>query len=260
MVDRFSGFPFLHRLRALDTAAVTRQLDEWFTMFGAPELIRSDGGPQFRSSFGDFCLERGIAWELSSPYNSQSNGLAESAVKAMKRLVVAVAPSLLQSAIQEWRNTPRSSDGISPSMAFFGRRTRGLLPCLPQPTLDFPSRTPAQERDPGPVLPPLSVGTSVWVQLRPGATWKKGEVRAKKAERTYLVELPNGHCYVRNRRFLRPLVVGKRAPPPASPADPRVGASLPEQPEAVVAPDDLRRSRRAAGLVPEFSALSGSRI
>jgi len=203
MVDRFSGFPFLHRLRALDTDSVTRQLDAWFSMFGIPELIRSDGGPQFRTRFGVFCLERGIAWELSSPYNSQSNGLAEAAVKAMKRLVLAVAPSSLQSAIQEWRNTPRSVDGISPSMAFLGRRTRGLLPCLPQPTLEFPSRSPLRD-DAGRELRPLAAGTEVWVQLRPGSTWKRGIIRAVKGERTYLVELPGGRSYVRNRRFLRP--------------------------------------------------------
>ena len=35
-------------------------------------------------------------------------------------------------------------------------------------------------------------------------------IRAKKTDRTYLVELPSGQCYVRNRRFLRPLVVGSR--------------------------------------------------
>ena len=240
-------------------------------MFGIPVLVRSDGGPQFRTRFGEFCLARGIAWELSSPYNSQSNGLAESAVKAMKRLVVAVDASLLQSALQEWRNTPRSTDGISPSMAFFGRRTRGLLPCLPQPTVDFPSRGSAQELAPGPTLRPLAVESPVWIQLRPGSTWKRGTVSAKKAERTYLVELPDGRCYVRNRRFLRPLVEGRPlpTPPEGSHIQPEavVAPDMTEpvvlamdEPEAVVAPEQTRRSRRTAGLRPENAPLSGSRI
>ena len=284
VVDRFSGFPFLHRLRTLDTDAVTRQLDIWFTMFGFPVLLRSDGGPQFRTRFGEFCLERGIEWELSSPYNSQSNGLAESAVKAMKRLVIAVEPSNLPSAIQEWRNTPRSSDGISPSMAFFGRRTRGLLPCLPQPTLDFPSRSPLVDQS-GQDLFPLAVDAPVWIQLRPGGTWKKGTVRAQKSGRTYLVELPNRKSYVRNRRFLRPLKAGPPSLSDASEPEAVVAPDIsdlpnasvfepeavvapeiadipdaPEQPEAVVAPDILRRSRRTAGLAPEQSTLFGSRI
>ena len=285
MVDRFSGFPFLHRLRSLDTSAITKQLDQWFCLFGVPVLLRSDGGPQFRTQFGVFCLEKGIGWELSSPYNSQSNGLAEAAVKAMKRLVLAVDSNLLPHAIQEWRNTPRA-DGISPSMAFFGRRTRGTVPFLPQPMLDFPARSPLQD-DSGKVLRPLAAGFLVWIQLRPGATWKKGCVRTQKRDRTYLVELPGGRSYVRNRRFLRPLAdVPARVEPEAvvapekpvihagdfsdpdeqpeaevAPEDPLIHAvDDPDEPEAVVAPDQPRRSRRTAGLRPENEPLLGSRI
>ena len=255
MVDRFSGFPFLHRLRSLDSSAVTVQLDKWFLVFGTPELLRSDGGPQFRTAFGQFCLSKGIEWELSSPYNSQSNGLAKSAVKAMKRLVLAVEPSLLSGAVQEWSNTPPRADGISPSLAFFGRRSRGSVPFIPQPMVDFPSRSPLHD-DSGHNLRPLAAETEVWIQLRPGSTWKRGTVRATKGERSYLVELPGGRSYVRNRRFLRPLAEF----PDKAALDPQ--ASDPVQPEAVVAPENVgpRRSRRTAGMNPENAALAGSRI
>ena len=54
MVNRFFGFSFLHRLHSLHTTAVTKQLDGWFSLFGIPVLLRSDGGPQFRTNFGQF--------------------------------------------------------------------------------------------------------------------------------------------------------------------------------------------------------------
>ena len=94
----------------------------------------------------------------------------------------------------------------------------------------------------------------MWIQLRPGSAWKKGEINASKDERTYLVEVPGGRCYVRNRRFLRPLVAGS-SPPVVLPAAPARG-EVPAQPEAVVAPDNagLRRSRLTASLVPENTA------
>ena len=40
--------------------------------------IRSEGGPQFRGDFLQFCVDSGIKHELSAPNNPRSNGLAES--------------------------------------------------------------------------------------------------------------------------------------------------------------------------------------
>ena len=175
-------------------------------------------------------------------------------------MVLAVEPSLLPGAIQEWSNTPRA-DGISPSLAFFGRRTRGSIPFLPQPTVDFPSRSPLND-DSGRTLRPLAVDSEVWIQMRPGSTWKRGTVRAIKSGRSYLVELPCGRSYVRNRRFLRPLATQNQPEAVVAPDDlavPEADASF--EPEAVVAPDTVpRRSRRTAGLQPEHASLSGSRI
>ena len=134
--------------------------------------------------------------------------------------------------------------------------------------LDFPSRSPLQD-DSGKVLRPLAAGSLVWIQLRPGATWKKGCINAQKSDRSYLVELPGGRSYVRNRRFLRPLAdvpgrVDAAEPEAVVAPDYGVGGDPhgeeDEEPEAAVAPDLPRRSRRTAGLNSENSALSGSRI
>ena len=69
MVDRSTGSPFAAKLPSLSTSAVTNQLQSWFRDLGAPTVIRSDNGPQFRSDFSDFCSSRNIKHETSSPYN-----------------------------------------------------------------------------------------------------------------------------------------------------------------------------------------------
>ena len=88
MVDRYSGYAWASKLTSTTTRQVLSCLETWFTDFGWPLFIRSDNGPQFRSEFGYFCTSHGITHELSSPYNPESNGLAEAAVKNMKSLVL----------------------------------------------------------------------------------------------------------------------------------------------------------------------------
>ena len=69
------------------------------------------------------------AWEfehiMSSPYNSQSNGKAESAVKIAKLLFKRSADPYL--ALLEWWNTPTIGMGSIPSQRLLSRRTREAI-------------------------------------------------------------------------------------------------------------------------------------
>ena len=95
--------------------------------------LRTDGGPQFASKeFRDFLHRWGVRHEMSSPHYPQSNGHAESAVKAVKHLVMKVAPSgklgeEFDRGLLELRNTPRR-DGRSPAQVLYGRPLRSLVP------------------------------------------------------------------------------------------------------------------------------------
>ena len=73
MVDRYSGFPFVSKLKRLDTHTVVAKMTEWFQDWGIPRSMRTDGGPQFRQEFSQFCRRMGILQETSSPYNPESN-------------------------------------------------------------------------------------------------------------------------------------------------------------------------------------------
>eukprot|EP00094_Tigriopus_californicus_P014142 TCALIF_13697-PA protein Name:"Protein of unknown function" AED:0.33 eAED:0.33 QI:0/0/0/0.66/1/1/3/0/304 len=96
------------------------------------QVIRSDGGHQFQGTFTEFCPERNILHELSSPYNPRSNGLAEAAVKAVKFLLGKCndAGENFPAALLKHRNTARE-DGFSPAESLWGRQQRTLLPGLP---------------------------------------------------------------------------------------------------------------------------------
>ena len=132
LVDRYSGMPFVWPLRGLSTAEVTHHMTECFDFCGWPAAIRTDGGPQFRQEFENFCKEMGIQHELSSAYNPNSNGLSEAAVKSVKYLMekCLATGQNMSAALLEWRNMPRA-DGYSPAEMFWGRRQRTRLPTLP---------------------------------------------------------------------------------------------------------------------------------
>ena len=117
---------------SVHTSSITKVLTDWFNTFGWPERLRFDNGPQFRTEFQDFCTKNFILHENSSPYNLQSNGLSESAVKEMKFLLRKTNEdfSVFSSSLLQFRNTPNLS-GKSPAQMFFGRCLRGKLPHLP---------------------------------------------------------------------------------------------------------------------------------
>ena len=87
MACRHSGWIMTEHMRSTTTDATTAQLAKWFNVFGWPLRIRTDGGPQFRNNFSHFCRTHGISHEKSSAFNPESNGLAESSVKQVKRLL-----------------------------------------------------------------------------------------------------------------------------------------------------------------------------
>ena len=90
LVDHFSGWPLVAKLHnRTSTTNVLRQLKHWMTDYGAPVKLVSGNGPQFRSpEFQHICKEWYITHVTSSPYNPQSNCIAEAAVMSIKYLLL----------------------------------------------------------------------------------------------------------------------------------------------------------------------------
>ena len=54
-VDCYSGYAWTAKIAKANTYNTLTQLVTWFDKFGWPKKIRSDGGPQFRQVFTNFC-------------------------------------------------------------------------------------------------------------------------------------------------------------------------------------------------------------
>ena len=233
---------------------------------GKPLRIRCDGGPQFRQEFDEWCQEKCIVHELTSPYHPESNGHAESAVKEMKHLIAKTGTwGRFRKALIEWRNTPRCSDDLSPAQWALGRRQRSGSPALPKAydRLSDQAFSEALNRreevmakvkkdvDAGrKTLTRLPVGTFVVMQDHKSKRWiHRGTIVEKinPKRNTYVVEI-NGKRYLRNRIFLRPCLNQDQSSEPVQrplrgilrqnePEQLKPEQLEPEQPE-------LRRSKR----------------
>ena len=286
--DRLSGWPYVsvcHRTASAEQ--LTRELRHLFSLMGVPAVLRSDGGPQFASSTVRRFLDKWeVRHQMSSPGHPQSNGHAEAAVKAVKRLVTAASQGgpcdeeQLDRGLLEIRNTPRA-DGRSPAQLLFGHPVRTPLPVhhrafAPQWQRladDCDARAHELQQDARQrhdratrPLSRLGIGRRVDVQDIVSGRWDRtGVVVAIGARRSYSVKMPSGRLLWRNRRFLRPhrplmpeTAPGLRAAGTASARRPpraRAGdsAGVPAPPPAdtagtgPTAPSRPRRSSRPSG-------------
>ena len=216
MVDYLTDFFEVSELPNTLASTVVEATKRNFARHGIPLVVHTDGGPQFMShEFRSFAK----AWEfqqtVSSPYNSQSNGKAESAVKIAKRLFKRSRDPYL--ALLEWRNTPTAGLDTSPSQRLFARRTRGAITSseaklaakLPQGTWEKKVHKQAQiqlyRSGKGSTFAPLRKGEPVLVQdLRARKTqWMRGKCEGQLSKNSYTVEV-DGQLLHRNRQFVKP--------------------------------------------------------
>ncbi|KAL5481461.1 hypothetical protein EMCRGX_G021622 [Ephydatia muelleri] len=127
IVDYLTDFFEITELLEVTASAVVQACKQQFARHGIPVWVHTDGGSQFTAwEFARFSKTWEFQHTLSSPYNSQSNGKAESAVKIAKRLMKRSTDPYL--ALLEWRNTPTIGMGSSPAQRLLSRRTRGAVP------------------------------------------------------------------------------------------------------------------------------------
>ncbi|KAK3933075.1 hypothetical protein KUF71_017336 [Frankliniella fusca] len=132
IIDYFSTFPFLIPMKKKTAGAVIQELEPLFSIFGAPEIFRSDNGPPFNSfEFEAFCRTWEVTLIISSPRYPRSNGKAEAGVKKMKDILNKCSSmSDTYRGLLAYRDA-QLQDGCTPAQLFLGRKTRTLLPVLP---------------------------------------------------------------------------------------------------------------------------------
>lgn len=89
LADHYSGFIDFKRMENTTISAETIEyLKQWFSTHGIPEIVESNGGPQYDSKlFSDFAKEWGFKHQQSSPKYPKSNGFAERNVQTAKNLL-----------------------------------------------------------------------------------------------------------------------------------------------------------------------------
>ena len=170
----------------------------------------------------------------SSPYHSQSNGKAESAVKIAKNIIkkVTKAKQDLHLAVLDWRNTP-ATNGSSPVQKLMSRRTRTLLPTPGvflqpkviggvQENIKLQKQKAKRQYDKtAKPLPELQIGQPVRLQPTSHHTpWKTGTCVDTDGSRSYIIELDSGQVLRRNRKHLRPARQPETPTPEIHPAQP----------------------------------------
>jgi transposase InsO family protein len=120
MFDRFSYFCWAALLNTLKSSTVISIIDTWFHGVGFPQYIYLDSGPQFNAAeFKDYCEKHFITPLVSSACFPQSNGFAESAVKAAKHLFLKSENHAdFENRLYDLQSIPLSGDTLSPGKFF----------------------------------------------------------------------------------------------------------------------------------------------
>jgi len=231
MVDQFSLWPIAKNLgRDTTTTMITDMLLKLFETFGLPEEIISDGGPQFTSNeFDQFCKDWTIKHTTSSPHHPQSNGIAENAVKAMKRIIHCtfdakrgcVDPKEWVRALTLYKNTPRGRSNLSPSEILFGKLLRdGIVADKDQYQADHQAAIQRRRDEVEEYFsnlnridkePIFRKGDLIALQNPQTKRWEDKATIVQKGNnrREWFVETESGTRYRRNRKFFKHLDVRK---------------------------------------------------
>jgi transposase InsO family protein len=214
VVDYKTKFFEVDILPDTKSTTVVEKLSKMMSTHGIPEVVRSDGGPQYISyEFKEFASRYGFQHIMSSPYYSQGNGLAEAYVQIAKnRMKKSKDPWL---AFLEIKNTPIEC-GESPAKLLMSRELRSVLPvtreslrprlvnqedCESTAQRKKERRTEQYNRG-ARSLPELQDGEQIRVQVN--SEWKPATVvqKATDGPNSYDIVRPNGRQWRRNRRHL----------------------------------------------------------
>ncbi|XP_055684592.1 uncharacterized protein K02A2.6-like [Lutzomyia longipalpis] len=135
VVDSYSKWPEVVSVSDQTAETTITELRKIFATHGIPEEIVSDQGRQFMGhEFENFCKNNGIIHKTGAPYHPATNGQAERYVRTIKEKLTILKTTnkedldrKLCSILMNYRRTPHSSTGESPSERLFHRKIRSRL-------------------------------------------------------------------------------------------------------------------------------------
>ena len=137
MVDEFSRYPLVEIVRSTAAETVIPVVDKVFSLFGFPEIIKSDNGPSFQGiAWKTFLQECGVRHRRIVPLWPQANAQAENLNKSLEKSLKAVSVKgqswrpELQRVLRAYRCTPHTTTNLTPHHLIYGRDPRTKLPQL----------------------------------------------------------------------------------------------------------------------------------
>ena len=209
LIDNHSKWIEVAHMRSTTAQSTIDQMRLWFAAYGLPEEVVSDNGPQFISQdFTNFLNQNGVKQTLVPPYHPSSNGAAERTVQILKQALWKHAESVkiggkkhslkhqLANCLFQYRNTPHSVTGVTPSELFLKHKPRTkFMSVLTCQTWKITSRT-SKESSSGNMtrvvkMQELSPRDSVNVRNTRGGVekWVPGTVIRRLGPLTYLVRV-----------------------------------------------------------------------
>jgi transposase InsO family protein len=126
LVDDYSRFVIAEVISTTSADVVIRKLEYIFSLFGNVEVVRSDNGPPFNSKqYEEYARRAGFKRRLVTPAWPMANGLDESIMKSMGKVVRTAKidgvpwKSRLVEYLRQYRATPHSSTGVAPAALLF---------------------------------------------------------------------------------------------------------------------------------------------
>lgn len=133
ILDAHSKWIEVFQMNSITSKVTINALRSTFARYGLPNLVVSDNGTQFVSRETEFFLKtHAIEHITSPPFNPSSNGAAENSVKTIKnalRNALGRDKSIdinvvLCNFLFDYRNTPHTTTGVTPSFLLMGRNAR----------------------------------------------------------------------------------------------------------------------------------------
>ena len=141
VVDHFSRFVKLFKLRSRQTEEVVRSLRTYVGDYGVPRTLLADNACEFRSNLmADFCHAHGIHPAYSTPYHPQGNAITERVHRTLKSVLASLSkgqptkwPEHLTQCQQVLNSAVHETTGEQPHYLMFNRHApRFVGSLLPQ--------------------------------------------------------------------------------------------------------------------------------
>ena len=137
VIDEYSRYPVVEYIKQINASTVITALTKIFALLGHPKTLKTDNGPPFNGhEFKRRLNELNITHKPITPYWPRANGLAESFMKNLTKVIVSAVIEHkswdveLIKFLRNYRETPHPTTGVAPASLILRNPNTSTLPNL----------------------------------------------------------------------------------------------------------------------------------